>query len=489
MNRLLILALCLAASPAMAGEEDVGGYLRVMTRPDFQGGDGRLGSWNLYGRLLNEGPFVALESRLHLLRQEPGSDEVWTRIHGRIEGGSVGNADMGNGNLSNMRLSQLYVQAGNVVLPDVTWQVGTLQTWMGDLGLYDMRPSTLFDDTVGLSGHWQKDKVDLLIGFGDAGYARKGMRYNTIFSGGANLRVRPIRRMELGLGTQIWHEPKVVGNRFAPHSTPDVSYEDMLRGESVQNWSVANPDQTQNFPDPVPGQATSWAVVGYVGFGDVGPLVWNSLFVRVQRSHPDSFTTESFDGEVFDIYLNDLTDERNVVLIGDEMNLRLIPDKLDMSVAGLYGRHTDADNTIAPSDHNRTYYSTVTRLQAYATPQIHFLLEGSLAQEISHNGNQYRNQVDSVFQNTDGVVDSRGLEIGDSDTRTTVQGKGGVVLNPLGPGIYVRPSLRLLYGVQWSSQNNAFGNSFVESLDQYNEFGNVERHLHHVLALETEVWF
>jgi hypothetical protein len=49
--------------------------------------------------------------------------------------------------------------------------------------------------------------------------------------------------------------------------------------------------------------------------------------------------------------------------------------------------------------------------------------------------------------------------------------------------------MRLLYGVQWSSQNAAFGNSFVETLDQYNDFGNIERHLHHVVALETEAWF
>ena len=173
-----------------------------------------------------------------------------------------------------------------------------------------------------------------------------------------------------------------------------------------------------------------------------------------------------------------------MLLIGNEMNWRLVPDRLDMSLAGLYGRHTDKDNTIAPSDHNRTYYSTVLRLQTYATPQVHFLLEGSFAQEMSQNGNRYRNSVDSVFQNTGGVVDSRGLEMGDSDTRTTVQGKGGVVLNPLGQGIYVRPSLRLLYGIQWSSQNNAFGNNFVESLDQYNDFGNVERHLHHVWPLK-----
>ena len=38
----------------------VGGYARVMARPDLQGGTGRLGYWNLYGRLLNEGPYLSL---------------------------------------------------------------------------------------------------------------------------------------------------------------------------------------------------------------------------------------------------------------------------------------------------------------------------------------------------------------------------------------------------------------------------------------------
>jgi hypothetical protein len=73
--------------------------------------------------------------------------------------------------------------------------------------------------------------------------------------------------------------------------------------------------------------------------------------------------------------------------------------------------------------------------------------------------------------------------------RTTQQLKVGPVLNPLGTGIYTRPSLRLLYGVQHSSQNNAFGNSFVETLDENSQFQTVERHWHHVVALEAEAWF
>ncbi len=87
------------------------------------------------------------------------------------------------------------------------------------------------------------------------------------------------------------------------------------------------------------------------------------------------------------------------------------------------------------------------------------------------------------------MADSQGLEFGDADQRVTIQGKAGVVLNPLGPGIYVRPSLRILYGIQYSTANNAFGNSYVETLDQFSDFGAYETHIHHVIALEAEAWF
>ena len=133
--------------------------------------------------------------------------------------------------------------------------------------------------------------------------------------------------------------------------------------------------------------------------------------------------------------------------------------------------------------------STVLRGQVYMTEHLHLLVEGSAAQEKSKNGNLFREYADSIFSNTNGVADSRGLEYGDRDVRYTFQGKGGLVINPMGTGIFNRPSLRLLYGIQYSSQNNAFGNQFVETLDQYNEFGNVEQHIHQLIALETEAWF
>ena len=155
----------------------------------------------------------------------------------------------------------------------------------------------------------------------------------------------------------------------------------------------------------------------------------------------------------------------------------------------LYGNNEDKDNDISISEEDRIFYSTVLRGQFYMTPHLHFLLEGSVAQEISKNGNMFREHADSIFANSNSVPNTRGLEYGDTDTRSTIQGKGGLILNPMGSGIFNRPSLRLLYGIQYSNQNNAFGNRFVENLDQYNEFGNVEQHVHQLIALETEAWF
>jgi hypothetical protein len=482
----MILALAWLATASAA---DVGGYVRIMTRPDFEGGDGRLGYWNLYGRLLNEGPYAALELRQSILEQKPGSRAPWTDVHAKIEGGTVANADENNGSLAYLRLSQLYAQAGNTGLQNVTWRVGTLESNFGDLGLYDMRLAQVLTDTVGAQAHYQTPALELTLGVGDAGWALKGAEYNTVFATGGTARVNIANRVELGVGGQFDYEPKVVGNRYAPHSTPGVDYEDYLRGEVLQSYLDANPGQLADFPNPEPTDAKSWKTVGYVGFGNLGPLKWNALYGNITQLHPKSYVTESYEGESVDIYIADLTDERTQLNLGDEAQLTLIPDRWDLAIAGLYGEYTDGDNDIAPSDDDRTFMSTVLRTQVYVTPTFHLLAEGSVAKEQSHNGNAYREHKDSLFQTTDGEADSEGLQYGDADERDTVQLKGGVVLNPLGPGMYVRPSLRLLYGAQYSSQNNAFGNSFVETIDEYNDFGNVERHWHSVVALEAEAWF
>ena len=177
---LPLLLLCLDVGTAHADASfrpaSVGGYFRIMARPDFQGGNGRLGYWNLYGRLLNEAPWAAVELQLHLLPRDSGTRDVWTNLHLRIEGGAVRTAEASGGKLGEFLFSQLYVEAGNVLLPDVTWRLGTLQYWYGDLGLYDMRPAELFFQTLGVSATLQKGPLELMLGFGDSGFALGGFQ-------------------------------------------------------------------------------------------------------------------------------------------------------------------------------------------------------------------------------------------------------------------------------------------------------------------------
>jgi hypothetical protein len=481
----------LLAGAALAGDANVGGYFRIPARPDLQGGSGRLGYWNLYGRLMNEGAYGMLELRYDLIDRDPQSLRPWSAVYVRLEGGSIANADPLNGSMTAYRISQMYVRSGNVLLKDVTWQVGTQEFFFGDLGLYDFRPSTLMFRTVGVSGRYDRGPFELLVGGGDNGFGVYGTRYSPIPTAAAAARLRLVPgHLELGGGFEGRFEPAVTGSLNAPYQTPRIDYEDWIRGEVGERFVAENGEQQAPFfPDPVARDATSWAAIGMLGFGQAGPIVWNNLFVRYERLHPEKTSQDSLLGAPLTLHVHDFTDQRTVFTAGDELQLRLVKKRLDAVVGGYFGDHRDRDNDIAPSDHDRTYWSQVTRLQAYVSPTVHLLVENAVAEEWSRNGNAYREHADSIFANTDGRPDVRGLERGDSDTRFTWQGKGGVVLNPLGPGIFVRPSLRFLYGVQYSSQNNAFGNAFVETVDQENAFGNVERHYHHLLSIETETWF
>jgi len=483
-----LLALTLLAGTADAGAR-VGGYVRVMARPDLQGGEGRLGYWNLTGRLMNEGPYAALDFDYDVLAPEVDMLTPWTTVHMRIEGGSVGGADPGNGRLDNFRLSQLNVTAGNVLINGVTWKVGTLEESMGDLGLYDMRLATVFSNTVGMSGRAQWNNVDWVLGVGDAGYSIRGDRYNPIITAGSTLRVGLGEHAQVGLGGQWSTEAVVQGHIYAPYNTPNVNYEDWLRGEVIQSYRADNPIMADRFPDPELGKASSGHLFGYLGFGKLGPLKWNSSYIRLEKRHPDGPSEQTWADETHAIHATALTDERTVLTIGNEALFDAIPERLHIAWGLLYGRHKDGDNDMMPSEHDRWYASSVLRIQTAITPTLAWLMETAIAKEVSTNGNFVREHKDSIFANTDGVSDSRGLEFGDADTRTTWQGKAGFVFNPLGPGIYSRPSLRLLYGVQRSNENNAFSNQFITSLDQYNAFGTVEQHWHHMLALEAEAWF
>jgi hypothetical protein len=459
-----------------------------MARPDLDGGDGQLGYWNLYGRLLNEGPYAALELRTDLLEPQPGSTLPWGTLHTRVEGASIAKMDSGGGSLANLGLSQVFVEAGNVLFRDVTWRVGSLYRYIGDLGLYDLRPADLFVDTVGIAARYETDNSDVLIGFGDSGFGIDAQHYNAVFTPGGWWRQRLGDHVELGLGAEYRFERQTAGHRYAPYQTPDVAYEDYLRGEVVQHWMGQNPDRLEAFPDPEPASGSSAKLIASVGFGGWGALHWNSLYANAQRLHPEGSVTETWESEEVTVYVTELTDERFEFNLGNEMHLAF-GDRFELAWAALYGNYWDLDNDIAPSDHDRWFASTVWRAQWAWTQTVQVLFETSLAREHSRNGNQWREHADSLFSSTGGVHDAQGLEYGDTDERDTWQGKIGVVLNPLGPGINTRPSLRLLYGVQRSNQNNAFGNAFVETVDEYDDFENVERHWHQVLALEAEAWF
>jgi hypothetical protein len=460
-----------------------------MARPSLSGGDSKLGYSNLYGRLLNEGPYGMLDLRLDILAPKPGTTDTWTSVQARIEGGSVGNASPAIGRLDNFRLSQLVATAGNVLLDHVTWRLGTLDMYLGELGLYDTRPAQIFFETLGLSGQYQLGMLEILLGVGDSGYFLKRERYHTVLTGGGYVRLRPIEQLEFALGGQYMFEPEGRGNRFAPHRTPGVRYEDYVRKEVLSEFLADNPGQIMNFPRPEPTSATSWKAIGYLGFGRLGPLVWNNVFGTLEQRHPDTYYTEESGGESRDIYLAGLTDERYQVTLGDEAQIRIIPDKLDAVWSGLMLYSWDADDKVRASEANRTVYSTVLRLQYYLTHTFHLLGETSYAHEISRNGNLYRSSSSSVFANANGIADSRGLEYGDESTRNTWQGKAGVVINPGGRGIFTRPSLRILYGTQYSSQTNAFGNSYPETLESFSYFGSPNLHWHHLVALEAEAWF
>lgn len=488
MISFLSLFLAIVETTAQASPVSVGGYMRVMTRPDLQGGSGTLGYWNLYGRLLNERSYASLDLKMDLLPDQQNG-LPWTKLYTRLEGNSIGGADSQNGSLQNFRLSQAYLLSGNVGIRNVQWRLGTQESFFGDMGLYDMRPAEIFWGVVGISARHLTERTELILGAGDSGYTQFGSNYNTIFTGAGTFRYRPINGLEFGFGGRYNFEKGTKGNRNSPYVTPNISYEDFLRGEVVQNYMQENPYQAIEFPDPVLRDSSSYKAVGYIGFGGFGPIIWNNFYATYEKLHPEKMQQETYQGQSYDIFITDLTDERTLLLLGNEIQMKIIPRRLDIAWGVLYGDQRDEDNNLAPSDFDRIYKSTVLRSQIYIRPTFHLLLESSIASEYSRNGKAFREHADSIFANTDGISNTRGFEYGDTDTRITWQGKGGIVLNPTGMGIFARPSLRFLYGSQYSNQNNAFGNSFVETVNQYNDFGNVEQHWHHLFAVETEAWF
>lgn len=495
LTSILVVALIAATASAEETRDRVtgSGYFRLMARPDLEGGTGALGYWNLYGRLLNETSFAEFNLFMDLVQNNPGTNEPWARMGARVAFTGFRTADFQGGNLGNLKndfqMKHFFLEAGNVFLKNVTWRFGTFDLYYNDLGTYDFRPSYVFLDTLGIGATYANDKLDFTLVAGDAGWEVRWPNYSTILTTGGRARLHLSNHAEIGLGGQYRYEPAVSGNRNSPYSTPNLNYQDWVRGEVLQNFLDAHPGQITSFPNPVPTSAQSFTSFLYLGFGGFGALRWDNFYLQFQKFHPLGPTTETFNGQTYNIYTTSVTDRRYEGSAGNEMQLQLIPDRLDAVWAAWFQYDRDFDDAIRPTDGNRIATSTLLRMQLYLTRVVHIIAEGSAAYEKSLNGNAYREHANSIFGSTDGASDRRGLQFGDSDHRNTYQGKVGLVLNPGGFGIFARPSIRLLYGLQYSSQQAAYGNGFVQSLDQLNQFKSPERHFHSVLGLETEGWF
>jgi hypothetical protein len=489
MKPLLACLTLLCAQPAAAfvdhSSTSLGGYARLLARPDLAGGQGQLGFWNLYGRLLNEGPWISLDPRLAVLRKSSGA---WSDLHLKFEGPGPLGADGSRGSLAAMRLTQAYLRAGTSQGSKHTVRVGSLSTWYGDLGLYDMRPARLFDGALGVAVEGRRANWSYLLGLGDAGYGLKGDAYNAVLNAGASLHYRN-RHVVAGVGGEVRFEPSVAGKSTAPHATPGVAIEDLLRGEVVERFLEGRPGQEDFFPKPETRDARSYAIVAELGFKAGRVIKWWQNFARFERLHPQSPVQETHNGREFTIYLHDLSDERFQATLGSEIQLQLIPKRLDLWIGAIGLWSSDEDNTVAPSDESMQMLSGVARAQWYLDRQWHLLIEGSIASEHSVHGNRWRATPRSIESNTGGQSDLRGLEYGDLDTRKTRQFKGGLLFSPKGRGLFARPVIRLLYGLQHSNQNNAFGNQFEQRESNENTFAPVERRLHHLVALEAETWF
>ena len=289
---------------SFANPIQLGGYVRMMTRPDFQGGSGKLGHWNLYGRLLNESPYGALD--LHYDLVEKNQDKrPWAVLHFRTEGPLLGPES-----ISNWNISQVHETSGNLTGSGHTWKIGSLEEYFGDLSLYDMRPGLIFNDTVGASLRIDTSTMTLITGIGDAGLNIRRDRYNAIPSGGISLRLRPIPQLEIGIAGQFRYERGVKGNQNAPYVIPGIAYEDVVRGEVYENWQQENMGSELDFPDPVLTHAKSGTLIAYLGFGGLGPITWNNTYVNSTLAHPLGPIIESTSAGDLDIHRTDFTDER-----------------------------------------------------------------------------------------------------------------------------------------------------------------------------------
>lgn len=494
------------------------GYFRTMARDDFGSNANKLGWWPAYGRLLNETPWLTMQMENEVIRPKYKNDP-FAIITIRIEGGSFRATDFGVGNLKNYRITQLNLYAENYLLPKSTLQVGTIWYNMGYIGIYDFYISQIFWETAGVRFGQKLSNWEYFVGFGDSGYdiyfdrrsneaTASKVKYNSIPTTGALIKanlaktgltkkfISPIfANLWLGSGFQFHYEKENQGNLAAPLQTPNISYRDVLTKKTLENYLTQNPGREDFFPYAKATSAAYFKWTFWMGFNlnsKLGPiqLLWNNLSISLVKKRPDVSVTESYNNVTKDIYISEFTDERYELYVVNESIWTLISGRLDMVWGVLYSHAWDNDNTYTPTDANRQIFGSLMRFQYYFTKNIHALFETSLTTEKSLNGNKYREHFDSMEANTGGTPDINGLEYGDTDTKNTLQVKFGPVLNLNGKGINNRPSIRLLFGWQYSNVHAAFGNSFESDLSQRNVFTKREdAHVHYMVSIEAEHWW
>ncbi|RME03886.1 MAG: hypothetical protein D6805_04945 [Planctomycetota bacterium] len=477
------------------------GYFRVYARTDFGKGAKTLGWWNLYGRLMNERPWFTFGISQKFLRQRSETDPG-VRVYGRIEGDSFRVGDEKQGSLSSFSLTQIYLEVVNIPYRHFVVQLGTLWYNMGYIGIYDWYVAQSFWETVGVRAGMRYRDMEWFVALGDSGYDVYQRRkqtfedagYDSVPTVGGLFKVK-LGEVWLGSSVMLRYEFGDSASKNAPRQTDSVDYRDVLRGDVLERYLDANPSDPNGdfFPASRAVDDFSWRWTFWLGFGGVRlggiRLRWNDFSVSLEKKPADQALRFSANGVTKDVYISRFTDERYELLVLDESYWEL-SSRVDMVMGIFFSYAWDGDNRYRPDDQNRLAFSILFRPQIYLTDYFHLLNEVSFAVERSLIGNRYREHFDSLTTNTDGVFDPEGLEWGDTDIKYTLQFKTGLVFNPFGKGIYNRPSIRLLFGVQYSNVHAAFKNSYEESLARQNLFNaRKDLHWHYMISLEVEHWF
>ena len=231
----------------------------------------------------------------------------------------------------------------------------------------------------------------------------------------------------------------------------------------------------------------SYALIGELGFKLGSAIKWWQTFARIERLHPESRQQETHEGRTYTLYLHDLTDERDRTTLGPELQLAVVPKRLDLWLGAIGMWTSDADNTVAPSDYDMTGqppsssgHNTTSTASGTCSPRARFRQRTQCPRE------RYRATPRSIEANTGGQSDLRGLSMGTSPRARPSKSKPGYCSHPKAQACSPAPSSGF-FTAQISNQNNALGNQFEQRESNENTFAPVERHLHHLVALGRDM--